>query len=128
MKSQRLKTISFWIATGIMCFELLYGATWDFNLLNKGYAGSVLLQLGYPNYLSKILGTAKILAAFAILIPGFLILKECAYAGSVFIFVGAVLLFIIRAGCIGFNSTHSIPVFYYCIILIATIQQIIQKV
>ena len=72
MKSQRLKTISFWIATGIMCFELVYGATWDFNLLNKGYAGSVLLHLGYPNYLLKILGTAKILAAFAILIPNFL--------------------------------------------------------
>lgn len=85
----KAKKIAYWAATGLFVFELLYGALWDFNLVNKSYAANVLIHLGYPLYLLIILGVAKSLAAIAIVVPGFLRLKEWAYAGATFIFLGA---------------------------------------
>lgn len=29
------RIIAFWIATGLLGFELLFGALWDFNLVQK---------------------------------------------------------------------------------------------
>jgi len=49
-----------------------------------------LSELGYPLYLLDILGTAKILGAVALVVPNFRRLKEWAYAGFVFDFVGAI--------------------------------------
>ena len=49
-----------------------------------------LLHLGYPAYFSVILGLGKVLAAIAILIPRYARLKEWAYAGLVFQFIGAI--------------------------------------
>jgi len=46
-------------------------------------------SLGYPKYFSNILGVAKLLGAIALLVPGFPTLKEWAYAGFTFTFVGA---------------------------------------
>jgi uncharacterized membrane protein YphA (DoxX/SURF4 family) len=46
--------------------------------------------LGYPLYLLKILGLAKILGALAILTGRFPKLKEWAYAGFTFDFLGAI--------------------------------------
>lgn len=87
--TSKAKTIAYWAATGLFVFELIYGALWDFNLVNKSYAAGVLRHLGYPIYLLTILGIAKSLAAVAIVIPDFLRLKEWAYAGATFIFLGA---------------------------------------
>lgn len=83
------RIIAFWITTGLLCFELLFGALWDFNLVQKGYAYHVLSHLGYPLYLASLLGAAKVLAAAAILMPGFATIKEWAYAGVVILFSGA---------------------------------------
>lgn len=82
--------ITYWIATSLLIFELLYGATWDFNLLNKGFAAEVIAHLGYPAYLPLILGTCKIIAAVCIMIPGFGLVKEWAYTGVMILFAGAV--------------------------------------
>ncbi|HEY9000652.1 MAG TPA: DoxX family protein [Mucilaginibacter sp.] len=90
VKASKTRIIAFWIITGLLSFELLFGALWDFNLLQKGYAGSILKHLGYPSYLAFLLGAGKILAAVALLVPGFARLKEWAYAGVVILFFGAV--------------------------------------
>ncbi len=45
--------------------------------------------LGFPLYLPRILGTWKILAAVALIAPGFPRLKEWAYAGVFFNLTGA---------------------------------------
>jgi len=84
-----VKVIAFWIVTVLLAFELIDGAFWDFNILNKGAVQGVLSRLGYPAYLAFILGSAKILAAIAILLPRLKILKEWAYAGTFFLFAGA---------------------------------------
>jgi hypothetical protein len=49
-----------------------------------------LALLGYPLYVLGILGTAKMLGAIALVVPKFPRLKEWAYAGFVFDFVGAI--------------------------------------
>jgi hypothetical protein len=46
-------------------------------------------SLGYPSYFFLILGVWKVLAVVAILAPGFLLLKEWAYAGLFFVMTGA---------------------------------------
>ena len=85
----KAKKIAYRATTGLFIFELIYGALWDFNVLNKSFAAGILKHLGYPLYLLTILGVAKGLAAITIVIPGFLRLKEWAYAGAAFIFIGA---------------------------------------
>lgn len=49
----------------------------------------IILQLGYPLYLMKILGLAKILGGIAIVTGRIPKLKEWAYAGFAFDFLGA---------------------------------------
>lgn len=49
----------------------------------------IILQLGYPLYLMKILGFAKLLGGIAILSGKIPRLKEWAYAGFAFDFLGA---------------------------------------
>ncbi len=45
------RIIGYWIVTLIVTFELVQGALWDFNLINKGYVHNILHHLGYPRYL-----------------------------------------------------------------------------
>ena len=110
------RKIGYWITTAIVVYELLYGATWDFNILNKGFVAGVIQHLGYPAYFPHILGACKIPAAIIILLPGLSILKEWAYAGAVIIFGSAIvshsmvgdpfisLVFPFIFGCLTFTS------------------------
>lgn len=83
------RSVLFWVATGLLSFELLFGALWDINLVEKGYVYDVLQHLGYPSYLASLLGTCKIAAGVIILLPRFDLIKEWAYAGIVILFGGA---------------------------------------
>jgi len=47
--------------------------------------------LGYPTYFISIIGVWKVLGIIAILMPGFKLLKEWAYAGLFFVMSGAVI-------------------------------------
>ncbi|GAB4039664.1 DoxX family protein [Spirosoma jeollabukense] len=87
--ANRAQQTAYWIVTVLISFELIYGALWDFNLLNKGYVDGVLGHLGYPLYLGPILGACKLIAVVVVLLPGFRLLKEWAYAGLAILFSGA---------------------------------------
>jgi hypothetical protein len=89
IRPSKVKIVSFWIVTVLLALELLVGALFDFNIVNKGAAQAVLSRIGYPVYFALITGTAKIPAAIFILLPGFKLLKEWAYAGTFFLFAGA---------------------------------------
>lgn len=86
--NSKARVIGYWIVTAFLVFELIYGALWDFNLLNKGYVYGVLDHLGYPMYLANILAFSKIAATIVILAPNFRLLKEWAYAGIIILFMG----------------------------------------
>ncbi len=87
--ANRAKQIAYWVVTALIGFELIYGALWDFNLLNQGYIYGILTHLGYPLYLGSILGICKLVAAAIIFVPRLLLLKEWAYAGLSILFAGA---------------------------------------
>lgn len=77
----------YWIATGLATAAFaIPGAA---NLLRMPHIAHDMVHLGYPDYFMSILGVWKILAAIAILSPGFPRLKEWAYAGMIFDLTGA---------------------------------------
>lgn len=84
--SKRNKII-YWIATIWLASGLLAGGIQQ--LFGSENFNEIFQHLGYPLYLMHILGVWKILGAIAILIPGYKLIKEWAYAGSFFIWTGA---------------------------------------
>jgi hypothetical protein len=50
----------------------------------------LVTHLGYPSYFLVLLGSWKVLAALALLIPRLALLKEWAYAGACFVYTGAI--------------------------------------
>ena len=88
------KMIGYWATTAVVALELLAGGVTDLvhgpELLFVGDpVVLVLAQLGYPVYLLTILGVWRLLGAIALLVPRFPRLKEGAYAGAFFVYVGA---------------------------------------
>src|SRR4029434_7277601 len=84
----RIRTIAFWVTTFIIVFELVAGSVW--NLLTIEWVVVQLRHLGYPVYLAYILGVWHVAAAVAIIVPRLPLIKEWAYAGSLFLWSGAV--------------------------------------
>jgi hypothetical protein len=82
------RKILFWASTGIIAAMMCFAA---FSYLSgdpKAVQGFALA--GYPQQLRIILGIAKPLGAIALIVPGFVKLKEWAYAGFTFAWICAV--------------------------------------
>jgi VIT1/CCC1 family predicted Fe2+/Mn2+ transporter len=77
--------IAYWVSTSIvgamMLFSSLSYLSGSVQVVN-GFA-----HLGYPPHLRIILGIAKLAGAIVLIVPGFRLLKEWAYAGLTFAFV-----------------------------------------
>jgi uncharacterized membrane protein YphA (DoxX/SURF4 family) len=79
--------IAYWVSTVIVSALSLFAA---YAYLSPGsQAAQGFASVGYPQQLRIILGIAKPLGAIALLIPGFLRLKEWAYAGFTFAWICA---------------------------------------
>lgn len=81
------KLIPYWAVTGVSALFLTFSSFMDFSrnpAVTEGMA-----TLGYPTYLATILGVWKLLAVVALLVPGFALVKEWAYAGVFFDLTGA---------------------------------------
>lgn len=78
-----------WLALGMVSTGLvqLFRVNAEGALAPPGVWG--ITKLGYPVYFLTLLGVWKLLGAAAVLIPGFPLLKEWAYAGFFFIMSGA---------------------------------------
>jgi DoxX-like family len=84
----RVRLVVFWVMTFVIVFELAAGSVW--NLVPIDWVEIQLQHLGYPHYLAYILGVWQAAAAVVIIVPGFALLKEWAYAGAFFLWSGAV--------------------------------------
>jgi hypothetical protein len=84
---KRLKII-YWTST--VLFAGIFGTTGTLYLLHHHTFVQRTLELHYPLYLIDIIGTAKILGAIALVVPKFNRIKEWAYAGFAFDFIGAI--------------------------------------
>lgn len=83
------KSATYWIITAILCFCIFSGGLAQ-ALQVKGVVQG-FKPLGYPVYFISLIGIWKVLGAIAILIPGYKLLKEWAYAGIFFTMTGAVI-------------------------------------
>ncbi|GAA4100641.1 DoxX family protein [Mucilaginibacter panaciglaebae] len=86
---EKKKLIIYWIATALLSAGMLGSGI--SQLLRAKQMVDILAHLGYPAYLMTILGTWKILGVVVILVPGFKLIKEWAYAGLFFTMTGALI-------------------------------------
>ena len=91
----KVNTMSYWATTSLIALETFLGGVVDLTRGRTGvvsglFVTQVVTSLGYPVYILAIIGIFKIPGAVTIVVPGFLRLKEWAYAGIVFELLGAV--------------------------------------
>ncbi len=84
---EKRKLIVYWASTALLAFGML--ASGMAQLFRSKEMVELLTQLGYPAYLLSILGFWKVLGVIVILLPGFKLVKEWAYAGFFFVMTGA---------------------------------------
>ena len=83
------KLIIYWVATALLAFGML--ASGLQQIFHSKAMIDLITPLGYPVYFLYILGIWKILGVIAILLPGFKLVKEWAYAGFFFLMTGALI-------------------------------------
>jgi hypothetical protein len=82
-----LRNVLYWLFTLLLVAWLLAGGIIDSSHATGAIA--ILRKLGYPDYLSNILGVCKLMAVPALLYPRTRLLREWAYAGVTFDALGA---------------------------------------
>lgn len=85
--SPRARPVLFWLVTGLLAFGMLAGGTGQ--LLHAQFNVDGMRQLGYPLYLLSLIGAWKLAGILVILLPGWRLAKEWAYAGFFFLLSGA---------------------------------------
>jgi hypothetical protein len=80
------RKILYWVSTTLVAISLLLALSY---LTGSEQVVSGFTKAGYPQHLRIVLGLAKPAAAIVLLLPGFALLKEWAYAGATFAWVMA---------------------------------------
>ncbi len=81
------KTVAYWVSTAIVSLGMAAGGF--AHLTHQPPVAESMNHLGYPMYMSTLLGIWKVSAPVALLAPNFPRLKEWAYAGVFFLTTGA---------------------------------------
>jgi hypothetical protein len=89
LAQSRITRVAYWVFTVWIVVAALWPGILD--IMHAPPLYPVLLHLGYPPYFSTLLGVWKILGGMALLVPGYPLLKEWAYAGTFFEFSSAFL-------------------------------------
>ena len=82
--------ITYWVLTALFLLPMAGSGVPELLVGGPAATAASIVHLGYPLYLMRILGLAKILGAVAIVTNRSRTLAEWAYAGFVFDLVGAV--------------------------------------
>ena len=85
---EKRNKIIYWVCTGLVSAFMLMSGIMYLSKAPQVVEG--FKTLGFPDFFRVILGIAKTAGAVALLIPGFNTIKEWAYAGFTFVFIGAV--------------------------------------
>ena len=86
---EKRNKIIYWVATALLAFGMLGSGL--AQIFQAKDMVALVAPLGYPLYFLYIIGTWKILAVIAILLPRFKLVKEWAYAGLFFVMTGALI-------------------------------------
>ena len=84
---QKGRLIIYWIATALLSFGMLGSGI--AQIMHVKDMVALVAPLGYPVYFLTIIGVWKVLGVVTILLPGFKLAKEWAYAGFFFLMTGA---------------------------------------
>jgi hypothetical protein len=87
ISSARIHVVAYWTATGVLAAECFVGGAMG-ALRLEPFRG-VVTHLGYPPYFMTILGICYVSAGLVLLAPRLPLVKEWAYAGLMFIYIGA---------------------------------------
>ena len=82
------RKVTYWVTTALVVVPSLLGAVTYLAGAQQAVEG--FAHVGYPQQLRVLLGIAKLLGVIMILVPGFPIVKEWAYAGFTFAWIAAV--------------------------------------
>ena len=85
-----MKTLKITYWTSTILFAALFTTTGTLYLLHHPTFVKRATDLYYPEYVLNIIGLAKVLGGITLVLPKFRWLKEWAYAGFAFDFIGAV--------------------------------------
>jgi hypothetical protein len=83
----KTKAIGYWVCTIVIALLLLSGGIMQVMRFPAAIEG--ITRVGYPVHFAVLLGVWKILGAIVILLPGYALVKEWAYAGMFFDLTGA---------------------------------------
>jgi hypothetical protein len=87
--------IVYWITTGMVAAMMFFSAYMYLTMNPQLVEG--FKAIGFPTFFITILGVAKLLGAIVLVAPAGRTLKEWAYAGFIFIFIGAIWTHIVTA-------------------------------
>ncbi|CAG7608369.1 hypothetical protein PAESOLCIP111_01055 [Paenibacillus solanacearum] len=82
------------------------------QLIQLGGNVELVMKLGYPLYILTILGVWKVLGAIALVVPGFLRLKEWVHAGIFFVMTGAAVSHVFANDYGDYGFYVILPLFY----------------
>ncbi|MDQ0062944.1 DoxX family protein [Paenibacillus harenae] len=85
----RGKMIAYWTVTALLAMSITLSGIGQ--LMQYGGNVELVTNIGFPLYVTYILGSWKLLGVIAIVVPGIPRLKEWAYAGIFFLMTGAAL-------------------------------------
>ncbi|MFC5447053.1 DoxX family protein [Paenibacillus aestuarii] len=83
------KMIAYWTVTILLAASITLSGIGQ--LMRFGGNVELVTNIGFPLYVTNILGSWKLLGVIAIVVPGFPRLKEWAHAGLFFLMTGAAL-------------------------------------
>jgi hypothetical protein len=83
------RKVAYWGSTALVALMGAFGAF--MYLMGTPEAVEGFRHVGYPQQLRVLLGIAKLSGVIALLVPGFPVLKEWAYAGFTFAWIAATL-------------------------------------
>ncbi len=86
---EKRNKIIYWIFTALFTIGMFSSGLQQ--IFRQKDMVDMVSALGYPMYFMTILGVWKILGVIAVLLPGFKLLKEWAYAGFFFVMTGALI-------------------------------------
>ena len=101
--------ILYWIFTGLFSAFML-ATSIPYVISGKDVIQLVHEQLGYPLYIIPFLGSAKIIGAIVLVIPGFARIKEWAYAGLIIDLTGAMYSLLMIGGGVQAFVGMGIPI------------------
>jgi uncharacterized membrane protein YphA (DoxX/SURF4 family) len=84
---EKTKLIIYWLTTVLIAAGMTGSGL--AQVFHAKAMVDLITPLGYPSYLLYIIGVWKILGVIAILLPGYKLVKEWAYAGLFFVMTGA---------------------------------------